>query len=129
MSIFDRLDRLTSRAVDRVNSIEFVLFPSASTANGRPGPDPDRSSVRARGVLDSETVHAPVEIGNRKRAGNDLHSLINGSQDVLSVDVARYPDINRARQGDQICMQDELWEVASRRPAGLTRIELVLLKR
>ncbi|GHD07678.1 hypothetical protein ACFOEZ_04095 [Tianweitania populi] len=129
MSLFDRLDRVTSRTVDRVNAVQFVLEPAVGTPNGRRASDPDRISVIARGVLDSEPVHAPVEIANRNRTGNDLHNLVNGTQHVLSVDVTRYPDIKQVRQGDRIRMQDELWEVISRRPDGLTRVELILNKR
>lgn len=83
MALFDRLDRLTSRAVDRVNAIPFEFIPMSSTPNGRPTPDSSRTALPSeavpspRGIFDYYSSEYGVQLGVRKsyREANDLRAL------------------------------------------------------
>lgn len=127
MALFDRLDRITSRAVDHAFAAEFWILPQSTRPNGRAIPDPDRETIVGKGVLDEEPVHSPIETGNRDRAGNDFRSLVNGYDFQLSVDRTRYPAIDKARQGDRVTLDDtRKFRVVSVQRDGLSRVVLVL---
>jgi hypothetical protein len=103
MSIFDRLDQSTSRAVDRVNAIDFKLVPMTATPNGRREPDSSPPVITDRGILDYVDGDAPLEVGNRDRRGNDLRTLLNDPRPILSIDRSYFPTVaSEPRQGDRI---------------------------
>ncbi|QLF68315.1 hypothetical protein FE840_001400 [Peteryoungia desertarenae] len=129
MAIFDRLDRMTSRQVDRSFSVAAVIDPMKKTANGRPVPDPSRSEVHLRGILEIEPITQPVEIGKRVRSGNDLMNLVNGSLISFSFDVRRWPSVDEIRQGDRLQLDDlRRFEVISVERDGLSRAVLRLVE-
>ena len=133
MSVFDRLDRLTSRAVDRVNAIPFELTPLISTPNGRSRPDPDRSPVVGRGVFDDVAAEYGVQLGVRRsyREANDLRALQVGSDPQLSIDIRYFGD-RLPRQGDLVRLptKPELpdFQVISAQPDSQSRIVLMLVE-
>lgn len=131
MSLFSRLDRIASRAVDRTHSVKFWLMPMTGGPNSRKSPDAQRDQVEGRGVLDEERADAPIETENRDRAGNDFRTIAGGGlRTVLSVDVHRCPEITKAKQGDRVSLDDaRVFEVVSVQPNGLARVELVLNRR
>jgi hypothetical protein len=127
MSVFSRLDRMTSRAVDRTFSVRFQVQPGKKTPNGRPGPDLDRDQWEGRGVLDETPSLPPIEIGKRDGDGNDFRSVLVGNVIELSIDKTRYPQASQARQGDRLQTDDlRRFEVSSVRPDGLSRVVLQL---
>ena len=77
MSIFDRLDRVASRTVDRINKIRIVVTPWKTTPNGRGAQDPDRTVVTCKGIFDYVSIEHGLELGVRKsyREANDLRAL------------------------------------------------------
>lgn len=134
MSVFDRLERVASRTVDRINAIPFILTPMRSTPNGRPGPDPDRPVVEGRGVFDYLDGRTGIELGNRsvRNDGNDLRALRSASEPVLSIDRRYVPDIAlEPRQGDVVDFPTQLdlptFTVVSAQRDGLSRLELKLV--
>lgn len=134
MSIFDRLDRLTSRAVDHVNAIPFRLTPVRETPNGRPKPDPDRSVINGDGVFDYESYEGGLQLGVRRsyREANDLRALQTGRTPELSVDRKWFPvGVEEPRQGDIIEFPEnpELpsFQVVSSQRDGMSRVVLVLV--
>lgn len=129
MSIFDRLDRIASRVIDRSFSVRFEVHPARSTPNGRPGPDPERPTWHGKGVLEETPVFDAIETGNRDRTGNDLKTLRAGTQIELSVDRHRYPQAAEARQHDRIQLDDlRKFEVVSVQPDGMARVVFVLVE-
>jgi hypothetical protein len=129
MSVFNRLDRLTSRTVDKTFAIRFEVQPGKVTPNGRPGPDPDREPWEGRGVLEETPNFPPVEIGKRDRTGNDLRAIVAGSSIELSVDRVRYPQASQARQGDRLQTDDlRRFEISSVKPDGLARVVFSLVE-
>lgn len=136
MSIFDRLDRITSRAVDRMNAIAFVLTPQQSTPNGRPGPDPTRTIVSGKGVFDYLSTEYGVQLGVRKsyREANDLRALQAGRDPQLSIDRKYFPiGLEEPKQGDVVEFPDnpELpkFDVITSQRDGLSRVVLMLAHR
>jgi len=129
MAIFDRLDRLTSRQVDRTFAVGFELHPGKATPNGRPGPDPDREIWVGEGVLEQQPRMQPIEVGNRNRAGNDLRTLASGTSYEFSADLARFPQAIEVKQGDRILFDDtRRFEVVSVQPDGLARVVFGLVQ-
>lgn len=127
MSMFDRMDRIISRTVDRTFSVRFHCDPMTSTPNSRRKPDSQRASWEGKGILDENPVPAGIEIGKRDRRGNDLHTLVSGNALELSVDRHRFPEAATARQGDEIVLDDmRRCRIASVKPDGLARIVFVL---
>lgn len=139
MAIFDRLDRLASRTVDRVNAIPFVFTPMRSTPNGRPGADPTRVPLPSdeipspRGILDYYSTEYGIQLGVRKsyREANDLRSLQVGRDPQLSVDRRYWPSADwEPKQGDLIRFptRPELpeFQVISAQRDGLSRMVLML---
>lgn len=123
MALFDRLDRMTSRQVDRTFSIRFQCNPATATPNGRPAPDSDREGWIGKGVLEEKPAHHAVEAGERDRRGNDLRALAAGATYELSVDHVRYPQANGGRQGDEIQLDDmRRFEVLTVERDGLARL-------
>ena len=134
MALFDRLDKITSRAVDGVNATRFVLTPMRSTPNGRPQPDQSRQIINGRGIFDYVSVDVGVQLGVRKtyREGNDLRALQNGRDPQLSVDRKWFPiGVEEPKQGDIIEFPDkpELpnFQVVSSQRDGLNRLVLALV--
>lgn len=135
MAIFDRLDRIASRTIDRVNAIPFVFTPYKSTPNGRGGIDPDREIIKGRGIFDYISVEYGVQLGVRRsyREANDLRSLQSGRDPQLSID-RRYFPTGKAepRQGDLIHFPKnpelpEFQVIASQRD-GLSRMVLKMVQ-
>lgn len=149
MALFDRLDRMTSRAVDRVNAIPFVFTPMKSTPNGRPGVDATRVSLpivietepvlvtgpMPRGVFDYTPVEYGLQLGVRKsyREANDLRALQVGRDPQLSIDRKYWPSPDwEPRQGDvvQFPTRPDLpeFQVTSAQRDGLARMVLLLVQ-
>lgn len=129
MSIFDRLDRLTSRAIDRANARAFTFYPGRQAPNGRYGADPDRAEFAGSGILtDEEGGLTPIEQGDRDRSGNDLRSMVTGRRLELSVSLERTPEIKVARLGDRVTVEgdERIFDVVSVQRDGLSRLVLVL---
>lgn len=136
MAIFDRLDRMVSRAVDRTNAIPFVLTPMKSTPNGRPGPDPDRAVVNGKGIFDYISTEFGIQLGVRKsyREANDLRSLQTGRDPQLSADRIYFPiGAQEPKQGDIVSFptRPELpeFDVVSAQRDGQSRLVLMLTHR
>lgn len=126
-SIFDRMDRMTSRTVDSINAAAFSVVPVTANPNGRPAPDPDRGEIIGKGIFSQVPSRSDVEIGERDRTGNDLRALVNGFRYVFSVDVARYPDARNVRQGDRLAIDHaRVFTITSVKPDGLSRVDWVL---
>ena len=139
MAFFDRLDRLTSRAVDRVNAIPFEFEPQSSTPNGRPGPDGTRIALPSvaipnpRGIFDYYSAEYGIQLGVRKsyREANDLRALQVGRDPQLSVDRKYWPSAQwEPKQGDMIRfpLNAELpdYQVISSQRDGMSRMVLML---
>lgn len=132
MSVFDRLDRMTSRAVDRVNATRFELRPMISTPNGRPSPDPSRPIVTGRGIFDDVAAEYGVQLGVRRsyREANDLRALQVGSDPQLSIDVSHFAG-NMPRQSDLVTLLDwperPEYQVISAQPDSQARVVLMLV--
>ncbi len=129
MSMFDRLDRLTSHAVDRTFAIRFEVQPGKATPNGRYGPDPDRQAWDGKGVLEEIPIYPAVEMGSRNRTGNDLETLVAGVAIEMSVDRIRYSRADEAKQGDRLKTDDlRKFEIARVRRDGLSRVVFNLVE-
>ncbi|MDA5627781.1 MULTISPECIES: hypothetical protein [Agrobacterium] len=135
MALFNRLDKLTSRAVDGVNATRFVLTPMKSTPNGRPSADPSRKVIRGRGIFDYVEMEYGVQLGVRKsyREGNDLRSVQSGRDPQLSVDMIYFPGVDEAAlQGDLVSFPDEPhlpdFQVTKAQRDGMSRIRLDLVQ-
>lgn len=141
MAIFDRLDRLTSRAVDRVNAIPFEFIPMNSTPNGRPTADSSRVELPSvaipnpRGIFDYYSAEYGIQLGVRKsyREANDLRALQVGRDPQLSVDRRYWPSADwEPKQGDVISFPNnpELpdYQVISSQRDGLSRMVLMLVQ-
>ncbi len=136
MAIFDRLDRMLSKTVDRTNAISFVLTPYTSTPNGRPMADANRTVVRGRGIFDYYSTEFGIQLGVRKsyREANDLRSLQAGRDPQLSVDRIYFPlGAEEPKQGDIVSFPDrpELpeFDVVSSQRDGMSRVVLMLTQR
>lgn len=136
MALFDRLDRITSRAVDRVNAIPFRFTPRKSTPNGRPSFDTDRVIIEASGIFSYLSVEHGIQLGVRKsyREANDLRALQTGREPELSVDRVYFPvGEQEPKQGDLIEFPEnpELpsFDVISAQRDGLSRVVLKLVHR
>ncbi|MFK8251969.1 hypothetical protein [Ancylobacter terrae] len=121
MSIFDRLDRMTSQAIDRVYSSAFTCTPMVSAPNGRSSPDPDREAWDGAGILTENPVDAPIDVGARNRS-NDLRTLVKGHGFDLSVDRVRYPGADTVRQRDRFTIGERTFDVVDVRRDGLSRV-------
>lgn len=134
MSIFDRLDKMTSRAVDRTNSIRFIMTPMKRPPNGRPVQDMDRSVIDKTGIFDYVAVENGIELGVRRtyREGNDLRALQVGREPLLSIDRTAFPELkDEPRQGDVISFPDKVelpnFSVVSSQRDGLSRLSVLLV--
>ncbi|WP_430250427.1 hypothetical protein [Neorhizobium sp. DAR64860/K0K1] len=123
MSLFDRLDRMTSRQADRIYSVSAVIDAITRSPNGRPAADAARGKIRIRGILDSADEFAAIEAGARDRTGSDFRTMVAGQRFQFSVDTARYPAAKNARQGDRLTLDDaRRFDIASASPDGQSRI-------
>ncbi|MGI2031403.1 hypothetical protein ACRQ1B_03320 [Rhizobium panacihumi] len=128
MSLFDRLDRMTSRQADRIYSVSAVIDAMASSPNGRPTKDTARGEIHVRGILDSADEFAAIEAGARDRAGSDFRTMVSGQRFQFSVDTARYPAAKEARQGDRLTLDDtRRFEIANASPDGQSRVVFALV--
>jgi hypothetical protein len=122
MAIFDRLDRMNSRQVDRAFSRRAVLQPMVKTPNGRPSIDSSRPTQNIKGIFDQAASYHQVEIGERSRSGNDLRALATGSEFQFSFDLTRYPYAGQIKQGDLLTLDDDRqFEVLTVERDGLSR--------
>jgi len=133
MSMFDRMDRITSRTVDRVHAIPFEFMPMTSTPNGRPEQDSTRPVINGMGIFDLEPVFDSIETGKRDRVGNDFTTLHMGSRYDLSIDRRWFPiNMDEPRQGDLVAFptKPELpdFQVISGQRDGLSRMVLKLVR-
>ncbi len=144
MSPFERFDKLTSAAVDRVNKTRFKHIPmrDPSDPNGRRVPDPDRqASDELWGIFDYTSIEYGLELGVRKsyREANDLRAVSVGRKPILSVDRKYFPSaLAEPRQGDIIVLltadgqeRTDLppFEVMDNQRDGLARFEMRLVHR
>lgn len=129
MSIFDRLDAIVSRTIDRQFANEFTCSPALRNPNGRPVADPDRASWTGKGILEENDGYQAVEIGKRDRSGNDLRTLATGHTFELSVDRVSYPLADEAKQADRISISGDprSFEIVSARRDGMSRIVFQLI--
>lgn len=126
MTIFGRLDRITSRTCDRVNAIPFTLLPVEIGPNGRPVADPARPTVSGRGILDEVPAEVSVDIGPRDRS-HDLRTTLTGTRTELSVDRRVFPRSEmEPRRDDWVEVSGRRWRISSIERDGLSRIVLVL---
>lgn len=128
MGIFNRLDRMVSRTVDRMHSVQAVVDGMIQSPNGRPQPDPERSEIIIRGVFDQADEYQQIESRNRDRKGNDFRTLMSGMDYQFSVDAVRYPAAREIKQGDRLTLDDtRRFDILSVQPDGLSRINFRLL--
>lgn len=123
MAIFDRLDRMASKAVDRINAIGFTLTPMVKTPNGRARQDMDRPVITGKAVFDYFEAEYGIELGVRKsyRESNDLRALQSGREPLVSIDRKYFATLaSEPRQGDVIEFEER---------ASLPRFEVVSAKR
>lgn len=107
MGIFDRLDRLTNRQVDRAFSQRVTIHPQKrSSPNGRREDDASRAPIECRGIYDTVDEPSDIEIGKSDGAGNDFRARVGGAKHELSIDSPRYPDVADVRQGDFVVLHD-----------------------
>lgn len=133
MSIFDRLDAMVSRTVDRINAIPFEFTPVKGNPNGRPLPDSERKAVSAVGIFDYTPSEYGVQLGVRKsyREANDLRALQVGRDPQLSIDRSIFPTVeDEPRQSDLISFPTRpdlpTFQVVSAQRDGLSRMVLML---
>jgi len=130
MALFDRLERRLSATCDRTFAVSAIIDGMIRTPNGRPQPDPARSEIHIKGILDQRDEMAPVEVGARDGSGNGLRTIASGYDFVFSVDVSRYPAAADVRQGDRLTLDDgRKFEVVSTRRDAQSRTALRLLDR
>lgn len=129
MAIFDRLDRMASKAIDRQFGVRAALTPMTKTANGRTMPDNMRSGLYVRGVFDEQPLTDGIEIGARDRTGNNLQTLATGVAYSFSFDRFRFPYQDQIQQGDQLQLDDtRRFEVVSVERDGQSRAVLRLVQ-
>lgn len=122
MSIFDRLDRMTSRQVDRMYAVRATIDPMSRSPNGRAAPDATRGTIHLKGVFDQAPAYDAIEFDKRERSGNDLKTISAGTAYQFSFDVIRYPYADLIRQGDRLTLDDaRKFEVVSVERDGLSR--------
>jgi len=138
MSIFGRLDEMTSRSVDRLNDEQFDLIPMSVSANGRPTGDDDRPTIHGRGIFTDNPSRPSLQLGDRKlNGGNDFRLLLSSRSLELSVDRRWFAfgdgSPNAAaqpRQGDRVRLTDRsgspVYQISSAEPDGHSRIVLKL---
>lgn len=122
MPIFDRLDRMTSRQVDRMYAVRAYLQPMTKSPNGRSVLDPNRSNFDLKGVFDQLPAYDAIETGKRERSGNDLHTISTGMSYSFSFDVVKYPFASDIRQHDALSLDNgRRFDVISVERDGLSR--------
>lgn len=133
---FDRLDRMTSKAADRVNKIPVEIIPMIRTENGRGSQDNTREVICGYAIFDYVSQEAGVELGVRRsyREANDLRALQVGREPLLSIDRKHFCGLSEEpKQGDLLKFptRDDLpdFDVVSTRRDGLSRMEIKLIHR
>ncbi|RBO90510.1 hypothetical protein [Pseudochrobactrum asaccharolyticum] len=135
MAIFDRLDKHTSRTVDAINAIPFILTPYLSSPNGRGIVDPNRKVIQGKGIFDYYEVEYGLQLGVRRsyREANDMRSLQSGREPYLSVDRKFFKSLDdEAIQGDLIKLptRPELptFQIVAAHRDGLARVILTMVQ-
>ncbi|MFC3076364.1 hypothetical protein [Shinella pollutisoli] len=129
MAIFNRLDRMVSRACDRQFAVGAIVGCMTASPNGRPQPDISRGEIHLKGIFDQASEYAQIERGPRDGKGNELQTLVTGQQFQFSVDTNRYPAVKGVRQGDMLTLDDaRRFEVVSNQPDGMARTVLILVR-
>lgn len=129
MAIFDRLDRMISKTVDRQFSVCATVYPMARTPNGRSVMDPSRSTIDLKGIFDQLPSLDAIEVGKRERTGNDFATISSGMSYQFSFDVVRYPHADLIKQGDRLTLDDaRRFDVTSVERDGLSRAVLRLVQ-
>lgn len=128
MSMFDRMDRIMSRTVDRSFAKPFTCTPVLQSPNGRPIADPAKPAWSGNGVFDEAAEPAGIEVGNRDGTGNSFRTMVTGHQYELSIDRNAYPKADEIQQGDriQVTGDSELYRVSSVRRDGMSRVVVAL---
>lgn len=131
MGIFDRLDRMAGRTLDRTMAERFTLTPMKTRPNGRSEVDFDREEITARGVYSTVPGPAGVQTAARRPSAqnNDLRALVRGNAVTLSCDRFQFDDM--PRQGDMVSWSSRpergQMMVSSVRPYGKSRVALMLI--
>lgn len=122
MAIFDRLDRMASKQIDRQFGVRASLVPMTKSPNGRAAPDTSRPSLYIKGVLDETPTTDSIEIAKRERTGNDFKTLRSGNRYEFSFDRVRFPYLDQIKQGDVLQLDDlRRFEIVSVERDGLSR--------
>lgn len=107
-----------------------TITPMVATANGRRTVDPERKITRCTGVFTNRPHRPGMAIGNRpvgKHSKNDLHSIEDGTLPKLSVSDSAFAPGARPKQGDQVEIAGERYEVVSAPHNGTSRFILQLV--
>lgn len=135
MSIFDRAERIGSRAVDAVmHDGAFTVYPQKkATTNSRPSYDPDRPEFSgSRCILSLLSIEHGLELGVRKtyRESNDFRTISVGRDFYVSIDI-RYIQEHQLNAGDQIGFSDYpkwgTFTIIAPKPDGKSRIRCGLI--
>ncbi len=135
MSIFDRAERIGSRAVDAVmHDGSFTVYPQLkATTNSRAGADPNRAEFSGRRcILSLLSVESGLQLGVRKtyRESNDFRTVSIGRDFYVSIDRAYLGD-NELKQGDLISFADyPKWgrfKLSAVKPDGKSRVKCDLI--
>ncbi|MGH0004861.1 hypothetical protein ACQU0X_32770 [Pseudovibrio ascidiaceicola] len=135
MSIFDRAERIGSRAVDAVmHDGSFTVYPQTkATTNSRASSDPDRGEFSGRRcILSLLSIESGIELGVRKtyRESNDFRTVSIGRDFYVSIDKANLGG-NEMKQGDFIHFASyPKWgrfKLFSVKPDGKSRIKCDLI--
>ena len=116
--------------VDQHFGEPIIITPMVSTANGRRTVDPDRTVVRCTGIFTRRPHRPSIEQGNRSAGGrgaNQMHSIVQGSKPKLSVPDSVFAPGARPRQGDQVDVAGERYEIVSASHDGTSRFILQLI--
>jgi len=142
MSIFKKLDAMSSRIIDVVNAtrIRFIPMADSTNPNARRAQDPAREVVEVEGVFEYNSIEFGMELGVRKsyREANDLRNVSVGRTPHISVDRRWFPDhLKEPRQGDKmIILLDDgsidpsypVFELMDNQRDGLARFESRLVQ-
>jgi len=130
MGIFDRLDCMAGRTMDRTMSETFTLTPMKTRPNGRSEVDFDRQEITARGVYSTVPGPAGVQTGERRPSAenNDLRALVRGNAVTLSSDRPQFE--NMPRQGYMVRWPNRpergQMMISSVRPDGKSRTLIIV---
>ena len=120
------VDAYLNPVVDDHFGEPFTLRPMVSTPNSARENDPSRSVVSDTGVVHRTDREAAIETGNRDRAGNTFRTLLSPGAYDLCVDRQKLPQ--GARQGDEVELRGDTYQVLSAEFDGIARWILRLIK-